>query len=648
VVNCVVCSVELDDGARFCPACGAEQPQKAAGEDGDDPFIGQVINRNFRIDKLLGVGGMGKVYKARQLSLDKDVVIKLLHDHFNDDPQLVQRFQREARSASRLSHPNSIQVIDFGQDANGVLFMAIEFLDGRDLYGMLGAEGPFTAERLAKIMIQVCSALAEAHEQNVIHRDLKPENIMIVDHRGTEFVKVLDFGIAKIQDPDEKPEQALTQAGMVCGTPEYMSPEQARGQKLDHRSDLYALGVVVYQLATGELPFNADTAIGIVTKHILEQPDPPRQKYPQLNIHPDLEAIILKAMAKNVDERFSTAMEMVQAFEELLRTLARESSTAFTAPETPQAKESAPTQPANIPPSETQPVASPNPTLPTPTQTQTAAPSDDMVRNTSTTELVDHGLPAKSGGGGAKFAAIAVLVLLIGAGGALFLLKDQLFGKSDGGEVVQNDGNTGDGKTPDGNPPDGKGTDTPEAEAAPDKGADANGTAGADDKGKGTTTSKGKTNGTKRTPKDKTPKTKRDKTPAGDKGTTEKRRRPKERSDKTDKGSDDAKSGDDKGSKVAAGPSADDIKQSKRKALKAQTMVFSNPKKAYATAKEALKLNPKNHDAIKVIAMAHSKMGNKKKACNAMKDFVKKKRLSKKKGLPLLKMVGGDDACGVK
>ena len=320
MASCVVCQAGIEEDARFCPSCGAEQPTVAAAE-GDDPFLGKTIARNFKIEKLLGVGGMGKVYKARQLSLDKDVVIKVLHDHFRDDPQLVQRFQREARAASRLNHPNSIQVIDFGQDESGVLFMAIEFLNGTDLFTVLQKEGPLPADRIARIMIQVCSALGEAHEMNVIHRDLKPENIMVEDRRGRkDVVKVLDFGIAKIQDPDDKGGQALTQAGMVCGTPEYMSPEQARGQSLDARSDLYSLGVLVYQLTTGDLPFMADSPIGIVTKHILEQPDPPRQKYPQLNVPEKLEAIILKSMAKEAGERYQTAGQMQLAFEDFLRT----------------------------------------------------------------------------------------------------------------------------------------------------------------------------------------------------------------------------------------------------------------------------------------------------------------------------------------
>ena len=317
--GCVVCQTELKDDARFCPTCGAEQP-KVEVSPGDDPLLGAVIARKFKIEKILGVGGMGKVYKARQLALDKAVVVKVLHDQFRDDPQTVQRFQREARAASRLNHQNSIQIIDFGQDEGGIVFMAMEFLQGQDLYALLKKEGPLEAPRLAKVMIQVCSALGEAHEMNVIHRDLKPENIMIEDRRGQrDFVKVLDFGIAKIQDPADTGGQALTQQGMVCGTPEYMSPEQARGLTLDPRSDIYALGVIMYQLATGELPFTSDTPIGIVTKHILEAPVPPRQKKPQ--IPEELERIILTALAKEPAGRFNTVIDMGEALEAMARNL---------------------------------------------------------------------------------------------------------------------------------------------------------------------------------------------------------------------------------------------------------------------------------------------------------------------------------------
>jgi serine/threonine protein kinase len=408
VKACVVCQTELKDEARFCPECGAEQP-KIETTPGEDPLLGAIVAKKFKVEKILGVGGMGKVYKARQLALDKAVVVKVLHDQFRDDPQLVQRFQREARAASRLNHPNSIQIIDFGQDETGVVFMAMEFLQGQDLFALLKRDGALSPERVAKVMIQVCSALAEAHEQNVIHRDLKPENIMIEDRRGQrDFVKVLDFGIAKIQDPAETGGQALTQAGMVCGTPEYMSPEQARGLNLDARSDIYALGVIMYQLATGQLPFTADTPIGIVTKHILEAPVPPRQR--KADIPESLERIILKAMEKDVANRFSTVVELGEALEALLRTLPMEGSGFVARPDQSGRNATVQTAPSTIAPGPASTMT--NPTGP---GTAVALPANDV--------------PDTVGGGkGMQMAAVGVVVALVAGAGAVFAFKDKIFG----------------------------------------------------------------------------------------------------------------------------------------------------------------------------------------------------------------------------
>ena len=310
--SCVVCSVSIDEQARFCPSCGAEQPQTLETTSQTDPLIGHIVDGKYRLDSVLGVGGMGRVYRALQLSLDKTIVIKILHDKYRDDDIIVQRFQREAKASSRLSHPNSIQIIDFGME-DKVLYMAMEFLDGVDLFQLFKESHPLGEERIAHIMVQICSALGEAHGQSIIHRDLKPENIMVLNRSGQrDFVKVLDFGIAKILDSDQK-EEALTQVGMVCGTPEYMSPEQARGERLDARSDIYALGVLLYQLCTGDLPFDSDTAVGLATKHILEEPVRPSERAPELTISPQMEAIIMRAMAKNVDDRFADVMKMGDA-----------------------------------------------------------------------------------------------------------------------------------------------------------------------------------------------------------------------------------------------------------------------------------------------------------------------------------------------
>ena len=255
------------------------------------------MNGKFRVEALVGQGGMGRVYRAKHLTLDRPVVLKMLHQDFSTDPQVVQRFQREARAASRLNHPNSIAVLDFGEAEDGTLFMAMEYLAGRDLARIIGDEFPLGEARIVRIGAQILSALAEAHAQGIIHRDLKPENVMVEPRRGEpDFVKVLDFGIAKITSPGAN-EPKLTQAGLVCGTPEYMSPEQARGAELDARTDLYSMGVILYQMATGQLPFESDTPVGFLTKHLTEAPVPPRERWSDVSAA--LDALITRAMEKD-------------------------------------------------------------------------------------------------------------------------------------------------------------------------------------------------------------------------------------------------------------------------------------------------------------------------------------------------------------
>jgi serine/threonine-protein kinase len=274
----------------------------------EDDYTGRIVAGKFRVEQLIGEGGMGKVFRATQLSLDKTVVLKVLRQSLLSDARTVARFQREAKAASRLNHPNSISVIDFGQGDDGSLYIAMEHVSGIDLHQLLSNEGPLDERRIGHIIAQVLSALSDAHAAGVIHRDLKPENIMVENRRGErDFVKVLDFGIAKITDTDGSEGQALTRAGFVCGTPEYMSPEQARGAMLDPRSDLYAVGVILYQCATNKLPFEADSAVGLATMHLTTPPTPPRERGG--HISEALEALILKALAKDPNDRPQSAEE---------------------------------------------------------------------------------------------------------------------------------------------------------------------------------------------------------------------------------------------------------------------------------------------------------------------------------------------------
>jgi serine/threonine-protein kinase len=284
----------------------------------DEALLGRTIAGKFLIESYVGGGAMGAVYKAKQLALDKTVAIKVMHREMAKDEKFVHRFKREAKAASKLDHPNSLRVIDFGEEPDGLLYLAMEFLDGKDLFAVLKEGWPLADERIVAILIQALAALAVAHDQGIVHRDLKPENIMVLpgkDDEGNErdVVKVCDFGIAKITERvavDKKATDSarLSTKGLVVGTPEYMSPEQGRGEPLDLRSDLYSMGVILFQLLTRQVPFDAESAIGIVLKHVTEEPARPSSIYPSVN--PKLEVICLKALQKKKEDRYQNAREM--------------------------------------------------------------------------------------------------------------------------------------------------------------------------------------------------------------------------------------------------------------------------------------------------------------------------------------------------
>jgi tRNA A-37 threonylcarbamoyl transferase component Bud32 len=279
-----------------------------------DPYVGSILGERYKIIQKLGAGGMGAVYLAEHVVIERKVAIKILSEDFAHKADLVQRFIQEARAAARIGHENIVEVYDFGETASGSVFFAMEYLEGGDLAQLIQKSGPLSAQQVKQVALQICAGLAAAHTKKIVHRDLKPENIFLIEREGRrDFVKILDFGIAKISTVEEG-QGRLTRAGMIFGTPEYMSPEQARGETPDHRVDIYALGCIMYEMLTGCVPFQAETFMGTLTKQMFEQPLPPsrRCRHP---VPPDLEAVCLKAMEKDRERRFQSMNEVAQALE---------------------------------------------------------------------------------------------------------------------------------------------------------------------------------------------------------------------------------------------------------------------------------------------------------------------------------------------
>ena len=275
-----------------------------------DPYIGTIISERYRVLRKLGEGGMGVVYLAEHILIEKKVALKILGEDFARKADLVARFMQEAKAASRIGHENIVDISDFGQTASGSVFFAMEHLEGSDLATAIREDGPMAFSRVLPIVQQICRALAAAHGKGIIHRDMKPENVFIITKNGKpDFVKILDFGIAKMSALDE-PNERLTRTGMIFGTPEYMSPEQARGDRPDHRVDVYALGCIIYEMLTGDVPFHAETFMGVLTKHMFETPEPLGTHVP---VPSDVEALVMRALAKNRDERFQSMRELADA-----------------------------------------------------------------------------------------------------------------------------------------------------------------------------------------------------------------------------------------------------------------------------------------------------------------------------------------------
>ncbi|HEX5890387.1 MAG TPA: protein kinase [Pyrinomonadaceae bacterium] len=304
--TCPKCGVEYPDSNTLCPADGV------ALETTSDSLIGTTLAGKYRIEERLNEGGMGTVYRATHVLMEKTVAIKVLRPSLAADEKIVARFSREARAASRISHPNALSVTDFGEDENGIVFLVMEFLSGRTLKQVIREEGPLPLTRVVEIVRQVADALNAAHTQGVVHRDLKSDNIMLVDTMAGDYAKVLDFGIAKINEPDgNRDTGGLTAPNLVIGTPQYMSPEQcSQDSEIDSRSDIYSLGVIIYEMLVGHVPFTADSPTMVMMKH-LQEPVPS-----VLEERPDLPAsigrVIARAMAKLPANRYQTVAELIE------------------------------------------------------------------------------------------------------------------------------------------------------------------------------------------------------------------------------------------------------------------------------------------------------------------------------------------------
>jgi serine/threonine protein kinase len=291
-----------------CPEDGAAlQADATVAIDGpaDDPLVGLTLDEKYRLDSRIGAGGMGTVYRATHLLIDRPVAVKVLNPRYVEDEAAQTRFRREARAAGRLQHSNAVTVTDFGTTQDGLVYIVMELLEGKTLREVLAHDAPLDVARAVSVMLQISAAVEAAHQAGIIHRDLKPANIFIVQRKDAPpFVKVLDFGIAKLAaealDDDDDP-QTLTQVGAMIGTPRYMSPEQCEGAHLTPASDVYSLGIILYEMLTGTTPFNGTTPIAIAIKHSSEPPRHPREFVAA--IPPELEAVVLHALEKRPENR---------------------------------------------------------------------------------------------------------------------------------------------------------------------------------------------------------------------------------------------------------------------------------------------------------------------------------------------------------
>ncbi len=303
---CASCGSPAPPYDRQCPHC------KAQLNDLTDRLTGTILDDKYLIEQRLGSGGMCDVYRARHIAMDKEIAIKILKPELAADSKIAQRFEQEARAASRVRHPHAIDVTDYGIGAHNTPYLVMQLVDGQTVRELIAEFGPLTIERVTNILRQASGALEAAHSVGVIHRDIKPDNIIIAQVDGEDWIEVVDFGVAKIQE-DVNRRAALTGENFIIGTPRYMSPEQCEEKPVDARSDIYSLGVVAYEMLTGDAPFDGNSSTRLLMAHVAEPPPPLRHKRP--DISPEIEAVVMRALEKNPDLRQQSAAEFAREFE---------------------------------------------------------------------------------------------------------------------------------------------------------------------------------------------------------------------------------------------------------------------------------------------------------------------------------------------
>jgi serine/threonine-protein kinase len=312
--TCRGCGREFLGSETYCPDDGFRLTATDSGDfaaAGGDPLVGVTLDGRYKILRVIGEGGMGVVYEALHVVIEKPVAVKVLRDTFTSRPDVVERFRQEAKSASRIGHPNIIDVSDFGETPTGASYIVMEMLTGEDLADILARERVLSPARATRIVYQVARALDATHRKGIVHRDLKPENIYLISVDGvSDVVKVVDFGVAKMSDLDNSTGRKLTRTGMLFGTPEYMSPEQAAGKPFDHRVDIYALGAIFFELLTGRVPFEGENFMEVLAKHGSDRVPTLSEVNSGVRVSYELERIVARALCKDPTERYQTMGEL--------------------------------------------------------------------------------------------------------------------------------------------------------------------------------------------------------------------------------------------------------------------------------------------------------------------------------------------------